>query len=99
MKAHIERMIQAMLWADARVIGALSDCSAQAEALPLLAHVLAAEHVWLARLERRTAEVPVWPTFSLADCESLAAENADGYKTYLERLSEAELAEVVEYRN
>ena len=99
MKAHIERMVQAMLWADQRVIAALADCpAAQEEALPLLSHLLAAEHVWLAQLERRAASRPVWPTLSLAECETLAAENATGYAAYLVRLGEADLAEVVQYK-
>ncbi len=100
MKAHIERMLRAMVWADERVVRALANCpAAQEESLPLLSHLLAAEHVWLARLERRAAVRPVWPALSFADCEALAVENAVGYAAYLEHLSEADLAEVVQYKN
>jgi uncharacterized damage-inducible protein DinB len=99
LKSHIERMLQAMAWADERVIGALRDCpDAHDEALPLLSHLLAAEHVWLARLERRPARVSVWPTLSLPECVALAAENAAGYVAYLKAHGEAELAEIVVYK-
>ncbi|MEX2091983.1 MAG: DinB family protein [Pirellulales bacterium] len=100
MKTHIERMVAAMRWADERVVGALANClAAQEEALPLVSHLLAAEHVWLARLERRAAVRPVWPALMFADCEALAAENAAGYAAYLDRLSDDGLAEVIQYQN
>ncbi|MGD9633423.1 MAG: DinB family protein, partial [Pirellulales bacterium] len=72
--------------------------AAQAEALPLFGHVLAAEHVWLARLEKREPRVAVWPTLSVAECESLAAENGAGYRQYAAELDDARLAEVLDYR-
>ena len=73
--------------------------AAQGEALPLLSHLLAAEHVWLVRLERRTASRSVWPTLTLSECEALAAENAAGYAGFLDRRSEGDLTEVVQYKN
>jgi uncharacterized damage-inducible protein DinB len=99
MKAHLERMFDSMRWADTRVIGALADCpAAQAEAQPLVAHLVAAEHVWLARLESREPRVAVWPTLTLAECEALAGENAAGYLAYLKRQSEESLHGKISYR-
>ena len=69
------------------------------EALPLFGHVLAAEHVWLSRLEKREPRVAVWPTLSVAECEALAAENAVAYRAYAAGLDDAKLAEVLDYRN
>jgi uncharacterized damage-inducible protein DinB len=71
----------------------------QADALPLFGHVLAAEEVWLARLETREQRFPGWPTLSVAECESLAAQNALGYQALLERLTDTDLAAVVRYKN
>lgn len=100
LKSHFERMTLAMAWADRRTIAAVAACpAAQAEAMPLLSHLLAAEHVWLARLERRTPRLAVWPTLSLAECEILAAENAAGYSDYLAQLNEQGLSKVIEYQN
>ncbi len=69
------------------------------EALGLFAHVLAAEHIWLARLQGREASRPVWPTLSIPECETLAAENAAGYAAYIDKQAEPDLAAVVRYRN
>jgi uncharacterized damage-inducible protein DinB len=99
MRHHFARMIEGMLWADGQLLPALAACpAAQGEALPLFGHVLAAEHVWLSRLEKREARVPVWPTLSVAECETLAAENAAAYRAYVAGLDDAKLADILHYR-
>ena len=51
MKARFERMLRSMAWADREILQALRDCpAAQEQGLPLLAHLLAAEHIWLSRI-------------------------------------------------
>jgi uncharacterized damage-inducible protein DinB len=100
MKTHIERMLRAMAWADREALRVVRDSpQAQGEALPLLAHLVAVEHIWLARLQGRDAKQPHWPQLSLAECDSLAAENATGYLDSVGRLSDAELGAAVRYRN
>ena len=84
MKTHIIRMLRAMSWADRQILTAVRDCpAAQAEALPLMAHVLGAEHVWLSRLRNLPTAHPAWPTLSLDECEQLADENAAGYESFV----------------
>jgi len=63
------------------------------------AHVLAAQELWLARLEGRDASVPVWPELSPAGCEALQGEVAAGYETYLDDLTPSGLAADVRYVN
>jgi uncharacterized damage-inducible protein DinB len=86
-------------WADRRAIAALRAApAAQAEALPLLAHLLAAEHVWLSRLLQREPRHPVWPALGIDQCAALAAENEAGYRDFLGRCDDAHLAAPVRYR-
>lgn len=100
MKAHLLRMFRWMNWADGQVLAAVRGCPpAQPEALPLLAHVLGAGHVWLSRLEQRTPQFSVWPALALDDCEHLATENAAGYVEFVNALPEDRLADPVAYRN
>jgi len=100
MKMHISRMLRAMAWADTQALAALRDCpAAWAEALGSFAHVLAAEHIWLSRLQGREPSRPVWPALSIPECEALAAENAAGYAAYSDKQAETDLATVVRYRN
>lgn len=98
-RAYLSRLFRYVAWADRRVLEALrATPSAHDEALPLLAHLLAAEHVWLARLEQREPRHPVWPALGLDDCDRLAAENEAGYRALLGRLGDAQLSEAVRYR-
>src|SRR5262245_15469718 len=93
-------MFRSMSWADREAMAALCNCpAAQAEALPLLAHLLAAEHIWLARLEQRAARLPVWPPLTVGECAQLAAENEAGYRTFLARLGPGDLEFQLSYRN
>ncbi len=100
MNLHITRMLNAMTWADSQLLAATREHAAtQADTVRLFGHVLAAEHLWLCRLERRETHVPVWPSLSIGECEALAAENAHGYQLYLDKLTEPDLASMVRYRN
>lgn len=100
MHALLSRLLEHMAWADRRVIESVraAPAAAQAEALPLLAHLLAAGHVWLSRLEGREPRHAVWPKLSLDACAALAAENEAGYRALIHRLGEADLATPVQYR-
>lgn len=100
MKAHLQRLFCFVFWADRRTLESVrSTPAAHAEALPLLAHMVAAEHVWLARLEQREPRLAVWPTLTLAECTQFVAENETGYRALIDRLNDNQLAEVVHYRN
>jgi uncharacterized damage-inducible protein DinB len=100
MKLHVERMLNAMTWSDDQLFIAIRDhASSQAETLPLYGHVLAAEEVWLARLEARQQRCPVWPALSVAECEALAAENRRGYHEYFAKLTDSDLDSLVRYKN
>lgn len=99
MKAYFERLFRYCAWADQRSLAALrATPAAHAEGLPLLAHLLAAEHVWLERLQLRQPRHPVWPTLDIDQCAALAAENEVGYKAFVDQLQEERLAEPIRYR-
>src|SRR5215210_6308531 len=92
-------MFRYVAWADQKALEALRAApGALPESLPLLAHLLSAEHVWLARLEQREPRYPVWPALGLDECDLLAAENEAGYRAFVERLGEDQLAGSVRYR-
>lgn len=99
MKTYLATLFRYLAWADRRTCQSLRAVpAAHAEGLPLLAHLLAAEHVWLARLEQREPRHPVWPALGLDACDALAAENEAGYRTFLEGLREDQLDQPIHYR-
>src|SRR5262249_30589100 len=92
MKTILERMICGMVRANGQIVAALGDyVGLQCEILPVLAHVLATEHIWLARLQNGEPCYSAWPRLTLPQCATLAAENSRGYTIFLGRLSEADL--------
>ncbi len=99
-KPLIEKLYAHVTWADDRTLEALRAAEdLPAKALELYAHVVAAELVWLARLEERVAEVPVWPRWSVAECAGHAARAQEGFAEVLAALAEADLDHPVHYAN
>jgi uncharacterized damage-inducible protein DinB len=102
MSDHLTRLFEHNRWADERVIGAMRGAAALGKPVPravaLLAHVIGAEAVWLARLEQRPVEVAVWPTLTVDECESLARRTHAGFLT-LAALDDAAAERQVHYRN
>jgi uncharacterized damage-inducible protein DinB len=97
--SQIRRLFDHMFWADRRVLDRLGENPLPA-GLRLFAHVLAAERVWLRRVEGvDTAGVEIWPALSAEECAELASQNRFEYARYLLSLSESELRRVVAYRN
>jgi uncharacterized damage-inducible protein DinB len=97
---HLMRLAGHLRWADERVQAALRRAvGVPPKALDLYAHLVAAEHIWLARLQGSPARVPVWPTLTLDACAELASENHREYAEYLLRLDVSDLDRGVAYTN
>lgn len=99
MSSHISRLLEHLEWADARTLEALRAMHAPPiDALRLFGHVLAAEQVWLSRIDGRAPNVPVWPSLQLDECEALAARNQAAFARHAAAPLES-LARAVRYRN
>jgi uncharacterized damage-inducible protein DinB len=89
-----------MVWADGRVFEALrADPGSDPRVLEQFGHLLAAEHIWISRLERRPARLPVWPSLTLEECAALSQENLAAYAAFIDRESDDSLARTVDYTN
>ena len=74
---YFQRGFRFMAWADNEVIATLATCpESQSEALPMMAHILAAEHIWLYRVLQKTPQWPVWPQWDLEECQVVGARVA-----------------------
>jgi len=97
---YLRRLFRHMAWADERALAALRKAGGASElAHSELAHVLGAEHVWLARLEGRPATVAVWPELTIDECAALSRETGAGFLAYVEHTDDAALERTVHYRN
>lgn len=96
----LRKMLDHLRWADARIVEALRGAATvPSDALEMFAHVLGAEHVWLARLSGRAAEVAVWPKLSVEECAELAAANADELEELFAREDAGTLQRLTHYTN
>jgi uncharacterized damage-inducible protein DinB len=95
-------LFEHLAWADACALAALrampSGTAAAEQARTIYAHVAAAEHVWLARLDGRAPGHAVWPSLDLDEAAALAAASATGLRAHA-ALDAAGLAREVAYRN
>lgn len=98
MKELLFPLIAHMRWADVVVADALV-AHPNTEGARLFAHVAAVEHLWLCRIEGRTARHSVWPTLTPSESRQLAAEHAELFERLVQISNDAQLARIVAYRN
>ncbi len=97
---HLTQLIAHLAWADDRVLAALrSATEPDRSCLEVFAHVLAAEHVWLARLQGKSPRHPVWPALSLEECAGLVQANQRELTAYVAALGPADLPHDITYEN
>lgn len=100
MTSYLIRLFNHLDWADARVLASLRRSAAPpAESVNVYAHIIAAEHVWLARIGGIQQKVAIWPALSLDECAELTRRNSQGFQMVLRGASTKRLGELVTYRN
>ncbi len=97
---HLRRQFAYDDWANREVLTGLK-ASANPPLRPrqLLAHILSAERLWLERLRKQPQSLPVWPDFTLDQCEEQIADAARLWHNFLGQLPPAGLFETVVYKN
>src|SRR5437762_11208930 len=79
-------------WANHEVLAALRAAkSAPPRSVRYMAHIVAAEKLWLERLEQRAQTLPVWSDFTIEQCESQASEMTSLWENFLEGRAAADL--------
>ena len=97
---HFTRLFAYDAWANQEALVSLRKAvHPPVRALKFFAHILAAERLWLERLEQKGQPPQVWPDLTLEQCGNLAADLSQQWNRYLEMSSEGDLAGSVGYRN
>jgi uncharacterized damage-inducible protein DinB len=97
---HLRRQFAYDEWANREVLAALSASPHPAvRPLQLLAHILSAERLWLERIRKQPQSLPVWPDFTIEQCEAQIAGLAEVWQEFLGQLSPDELSDKVAYKN
>ena len=96
----LRQLVEHSVWADHLVAASLRRANPLPQrALKVFAHILAAQHVWLTRLEGRDQEVAVWPDLDFESCIDLMNRTHEELKKYVDGLGSASLDRIVHYRN
>ena len=100
MLQEFRRLFSYDAWANREVLTALIALdSVPSRPLQLLAHILSAERLWLERLQNKKQSYPVWPDFTLAQCEVEISELQHLWTNYLAGLTTDKLLQMVDYKN
>lgn len=94
------RMYQHMAWADRQIISAIESRDYEIDkAVVLLGHVVAAEYIWLSRIEKKElVSFGPWTKFSIQECSRLLSENNAGYLRVIQNLTDEVRMSIIEYR-
>ncbi len=96
---RFRRLLEHDGWANFAVLAALRDSPAPEQARAWMAHLVASERLWLARLRQEPSSMPVWPDLDLDTCAAELTELQGEWMRCLESLDEEGLEEGVPYRN
>lgn len=101
MNTQIVRLFQHLAWADQETLAALEHTARpHPEACRLFSHLLAAEHIWLSRIQGQPPALPsAWPTLSAAECREWSTRTRAGYSTVVASVTEDQLQDQVSYHN
>ena len=97
---QIQRLFSYDDWANREVLTGLQTLNhPPLRSVKLLAHIISAERLWLERLKVQKQTYPVWPDFTLENCQLEIAELPALWKAYLAFLKEEGLARSLTYKN
>jgi uncharacterized damage-inducible protein DinB len=85
---HLARLLRYDVWANREALRSLKQ-SAPPRSLRWLAHIVGAEHLWLARLRQHHETIPVWPDLDVEVCGERLEELSRLWPEYLKDTHES----------
>ena len=100
MLAHIQHLFRYDDWANREVVDALQRLSTPPpRSVKILAHIVSAERLWLERLRSEKQTYPVWPDFTIQQCQQEVQPLGELWAAYLSSFAETDLERAVSYQN
>ena len=99
MTDYLSRLIRYDIWANREVLDSLEQSPPPSKSLRWMAHILGAEHLWMARLRRRQPALPVWPDLDVEQCGTQLDELSRLWPAYLRGLTRERLGDTISYTN
>lgn len=97
----IRKMFEHIHWANQRILGGIQHAEEESQEIErLFSHILQTEQVWFTRLQGLdSSTISIWPEMTLKECSELIQQNQTNFNLLLNQLSEADLDQVIEYKN
>ena len=87
-------------WANREALHSLQEMEHPPErALKVMSHIIAAELLWMARLQQAAQQTPVWPEMGLGECAQKVTALRAAWEVYLSNMTEADLDHAIAYTN
>jgi len=86
-------------WANQVTLDSVRAAGAPQRVLKLLAHIAAAQWLWLERIQGSGKKVIVWPDWKLEQCATELRGSGIAWEAYTGKANEQTLATAVPYRN
>ncbi len=87
-------------WANREALRSVREMEHPPErAQKLMSHIVAAELLWMARLQREPQKTAVWPALGLDECERWLPSLRQAWEQYLAGLREPDLDQEIPYTN
>ncbi len=100
LQAYLQHQFEYDFWANREEVRILSTLdSPPAPAVKLLAHIVAAQWLWLDRLQQSSQRIAVWPEFGLSDCDAQLRQLKQAWRSYLAGISVEGLTRICSYTN
>lgn len=97
---EVRRLFKYDSWANSQVAHALANSkSPPPKSLKWMCHIIAAESLWLARVKRQIATMPVWPEFSAVDALRELDIVVRAWQEFVDGLHDVTLGSTCEYAN
>jgi uncharacterized damage-inducible protein DinB len=97
---HYGQLVGYDAWANLEMIAALRAAESFPERpLKLIAHIIAAEYLWRARMLQEKPPLAVWPELALEECDQQARKLPGLWLEFLSKQSAGGLEERVAYKN
>lgn len=101
MKGTLSRLFRYNEWANREALKSLADRKAAAppRSVQLLAHIVAAEWLWLERIQNIGQSHAVWPEWAVDEIEPQMARASQAWRIFLNGCDESALTREFEYTN
>ena len=97
---RLKRELAYNVWANQEALRSLLAARTKPErAGAVMAHIIAAEWLWLGRLGHPSPAMEVWPTFVLGECERHLRDLGQAWQSYLAGLTPESLDREIRYVN